>query len=75
MSPSAQYATQQSKKSKNKEQPRKGIYYGESSRSLYERSREHLKDAKDFDNGSHIVKHWMNEHPESEECPVFSFSI
>ena len=64
-----------SRKSKSKEEPRKGIYYGESSRSLYERSREHMKDAKDFDSGSHIVKHWMNEHPDTEECPVFSFSI
>ena len=63
------------KTSMNQEQPRKGIYFGESSRSLYERSREHLKDASEFDSGSHIVKHWMNEHPDTEECPVFSFSI
>ena len=63
------------KTSSSQELPRKGIYFGESSRSLYERSREHLKDAADFDSGSHIVKHWMNEHPDMEECPVFSFSI
>jgi hypothetical protein len=38
---------------------RRGIYLGESSRSLYERSKEHLKNAEDFSKGSHIVKHWM----------------
>ena len=54
---------------------RKGIYVGESSRSLYERSKEHLKNAEDFSKGSHIVKHWMSEHPDSSKSPVFSFRI
>ena len=42
---------------------------------MYERSKEHLKNAEDFSKGSHIVKHWMSEHPDSSKCPVFSFRI
>ena len=61
--------------SANSQAGRKGIYIGETSRSLYERSREHMKDAEDFSHGSHIVKHWINEHAESESCPGFTFSI
>ena len=61
--------------SNHQEQPRRGVYIGESSRSLYERSKEHLKDAESFDPGSHIVKHWMLEHPDERDCPGFSFSI
>ena len=36
---------------------RKGIYYGETSRSLHERASEHIKDATSFSEGSHIIKH------------------
>jgi hypothetical protein len=61
--------------SNHQEHPRRGVYIGESSRSLYERSKEHLKDAESFDPGSHIVKHWMLEHPDERDCPGFSFSI
>ena len=43
---------------------RLGIYIGESSRSLHERMAEHFDDARKFSNGSHIVKHWMEEHPQ-----------
>jgi hypothetical protein len=28
-----------------------------------------------FDPSSHIVKHWMNDHPYMKICPEFSFSI
>ena len=38
-------------------QSRVGIYYGETSRSLYERSKEHVRDAESFSEGSHIFKH------------------
>ena len=41
-------------------------YIGETSHSFYEGSREHMKDAEDFSHGSHIVKHWMNDHVESD---------
>ena len=43
--------------SQQKPASRKGIYIGETSCTLYERSKEHLKDAADFDPSSHMVKH------------------
>ena len=48
---------------------------GETSRSLFERSREHFKDAADFDEGSHMIKHWLTSHVEEESCPDFIFRI
>ena len=54
---------------------RQGIYLGETSRSLFERNREHLKDAADFDEGSHMIKHWLTSHEEEENCPDFKFRI
>ena len=55
-------------------QSRVGIYYGETSRSLYERSKEHVRDAESFSEGSHIIKHWMKHH-QDEEKPEFIFSV
>ena len=54
---------------------REGIYYGESSRSLAERAAEHFKDAKNFDKGSHMVKHWIEKHPEMNTLPPFTITI
>ena len=61
--------------SSRQEESRQGIYIGESSRTLYERSKEHFKDAEDFNPSSHMVKHWMNDHPDSNVCPEFSFTL
>ena len=36
-----------------------GIYIGESSRSLFERSKEHIKDNMNFKADTHIIKHWI----------------
>ena len=59
------------------EQPpsREGIYFGETSRSLHERSLEHVADAKEFKEGSHMVKHWMIHHPSEVKQPPFKFTI
>ena len=54
---------------------RRGVYYGETSRSLHERSQEHLKDAERFDPASHMIKHWMVDHPAQKELPLFKFSV
>ena len=54
---------------------RKGIYIGESSRSIHERSREHERDAEGFSKKSHLVKHWMECHPEETKQPPFRFRI
>jgi hypothetical protein len=37
------------------EERRTGVYFGELSRSLYERSKENLSDAEGFQEGSHIA--------------------
>ena len=39
-------------------------YYGETSKSLGERSREHIQDAKDKKQSSHIYVHLIRAHPE-----------
>ena len=42
---------------------------------MHERSMEHLDDAKRFDSGSHILKHWMEAHPTLRIMPKFNFRI
>ena len=54
---------------------RLGVYLGETSRSLHERMAEHVDDARKFQAGSHIVKHWMEVHPETSEMPPWRFKI
>ena len=49
----------------------KGIYVGESSRSLYERSKEHQKDREDMNEKSHQIKHWLTDHRELATPPAF----
>ena len=39
----------------------KGVYVGESSRSMYERGKEHQRDGRDKTEDSHQWKHWANE--------------
>ena len=48
---------------------------GESSRSMYERGKEHLKDGKDRAEDSHQWKHWALDHPEIEGDPKFRLQI
>ena len=54
---------------------RDGIYIGETSRSLHERALEHVKEGESFSHKSHIVKHWINTHPELPSPPEMVFSI
>jgi hypothetical protein len=54
---------------------REAIYVGEMSRSLHERALEHQRDARDFSQKSHMVKHWMNYHQEEDSKPPFSLRI
>ena len=53
----------------------KGIYVGESSRSMYERGKEHVKDGKDKAEDSHQWKHWAGEHPDIPGSPKFRLKI
>ena len=52
-----------------------GIYVGETSRSIYERTSEHHEKARSMDEGSFMVKHWFTSHPEEEEQPGFRFRV
>ena len=42
---------------------------------MYERSLEHLGDAASFKEGSHIVDHWISDHPDENEAPPFKFNV
>ena len=53
----------------------KGVYVGESSRSLYERAREHQADRNKGSDDSHQVKHWMIDHQDLLAPPKFQFKI
>ena len=53
----------------------KGIYTGETSRSLGERAGEHMVAAKGLDRGSHMVKHWFLDHQEEANLPAFRFRV
>ena len=53
---------------------RKHIYVGETSRSLYERTKEHFGDGRARAEDSHIAKHWDEQH-QGEEMPQFRFMI
>ena len=52
-----------------------GVYVGETARSLYERSGEHHQDATNIDDDSHMVKHWLQEHPQEANLPEFRFRM
>ena len=53
----------------------RGIYVGESSRSIYERAREHVADREKQHEDSHQVKHWLTSHEELLAPPAFKFKI
>jgi hypothetical protein len=55
--------------------PRTGIYIGEMYRFLFKRIREHIKDAENFDQKSHIIKNWMLSDPDEKEMPPVTFKI
>ena len=53
----------------------KGVYVGESSRSLYERAKEHVADRINNREESHQVKHWISSHEDLKSPPKFEFKI
>ena len=42
---------------------------------MAERAGEHREDAVKFREKSHIVKHWMTDHPEENKAPPFTFKV
>ena len=53
----------------------KGVYVGESSRSIYERAKEHQADKESHSEDSHQIKHWLIDHQELLAPPKFNFKI
>ena len=53
----------------------KKVSIGETGRSLFERSSEHLDDALNHRDSSHIWKHWADCHPDLLEQPLFKFKV
>ena len=49
----------------------KGIYVGESARSLFERVGEHWQDVRSVNSESHMLKHWHDQHKDQEGAPRF----
>ena len=52
-----------------------GTYVGDTSCSMYERSKEHEKDRIDEEEDSHQMKHWVLDHTELDAPPRFKFKI
>ena len=51
------------------------LYVGETSHSMYERSKEHQRDKELRSEDSHQIKHWALDHPEMQSPPKFKFKI
>ena len=57
------------KRKKNKQSfDEQNIYVGETSRSLYERTKEHIKDGRDKVEDSHIAKHCGSRNMREKVC-------
>ena len=54
--------------------PEKNVYVGETSRTLFERCQEHIRDGRAGAEESHIARHW-EEHHSDESMPEFRFTI
>ena len=48
---------------------------GESSRSIYERAKEHVADREKQSDDSHQIKHWLTSHEDLLAPPGFKFKI
>ena len=51
-------------------------YIGESAHSAHERGAEHLSDLENFRTGSHLLKHIIEHHPDTEpEAVKFNMKV
>ena len=55
--------------------PHKGLYLGETGRTLFERVNEHIALYRNHDFSSFMFKHWALNHPESVSAPKFVFKV
>ena len=63
------------KEGREQDEEVKGLYIGESSRSLYERAKEHTRDKDKREEDSHQVKHWLIDHGEMSSPPKFKVKL
>ena len=59
----------------NEKLPGRHIYVGETARSIFERSAEHIKAGLKKDEDTFIAKHWSDCHPGERQMPEFRFRI
>ena len=50
------------------------LYVGETSRSIYERGLEHLRDCEEMKADSHMIKHYFDKH-EEEDLETMTFGM
>ena len=62
-------------KEDDREEQARGLYIGESSRSMFERAKEHVRDRDGREEDSHQVKHWLIDHGDLASPPPFKFKI
>ena len=53
----------------------KGVYVGETARTLAERAKEHIASCNRMESRSFMFKHWSADHPDLEQPPEFRFSV
>ena len=63
------------KESAKKKESGAGTYTGETSRSMFERVREHFDAKESLKKDSHMVKHWFTSHPTLDIALPFRFKI
>ena len=62
-------------KSKDWKDTGRGVYVGESSRSIFERAKEHVAGRNSLDEDNHQIKHWISSHEDLLAPPKFKFKI
>ena len=72
---SLEKGSNETKSSKNGLSSHGGVYVVRSARSIFERAGEHKEAADKMEDDSHMVKHWILEHPQEKEQPAFKFKI
>ena len=60
---------------KNPSSRHKGMYVGQTSRTLYERAGEHVAGLRNLDVTNFLFKHWATVHASLEVSPEFRFRV
>ena len=60
---------------KNSSEKHRGIYVGETARTLGERAKEHRAGYRRMDFSNFMFKHWSNAHGDLSDPPEFKFTV